>query len=233
MSNTTALVKPDYERPVPILKERPTVDKPTFGHRWQRITTWTDNPDDAIKMPLNFGIDFIKMSSFSIGEYPTEFGITNHITIDLICPIKGEEGATGEWFLKWNYGYNGEIGCTNSYGKTLIQVHTASLVAQLDILLQQGIALTDISGTIYTEPWKKTSQAALYVGDKQVPYKYSPDDRRPDLFTHRANKIASSLGCPTPFLLPTNNDVEAGFQIVPVIQSNEDDRSIECSQSTD
>ena len=120
-----------------------------------------------------------------------------------------------------------------SFTKTLIQVHTASLVAQLDILLQQGIALTDISGTIYTEPWKKTSQAALYVGDKQVPYKYSPDDRRPDLFTHRANKIASSLGCPTPFLLPTNNDVEAGFQIVPVIQSNEDDRSIECSQSTD
>ncbi len=233
MSNTSALVKPDYVRPIPILKERPLENKPTFGHRWQRITTWEDDPDDAVKMPLNFGINFIKMSSLSIDEYPTDFGITNHIQIDLTCPIEGEEGATCDWSLKWIYGYNGEIGCTNFYGKTLIQVHTASLVAQLYILMQQGIALTDISGTIYSEPWKKTSQAVLYVGDKKVPYKYSPDDRRPEVFTHRANKIASSFGCPNPFLLPTNNDMEANFPIVPVIQANEDNRSIECSQTID
>ena len=223
MTSSLLASKPEYTRPTPVLAPLPPLAKITFGHRWKSITQWQDNPDDAIQMAPDFGIQFFNISAITIGEYPTSYGTTNHITIDFQTPTEEGENAFTAADLRWAYGYEGEVGSFNKQSKKhLVQVHTASLITQLDILLQQGVALQEVSGTIHSNPWNKACQAVVRIKDQPIPYQYSADDRKPELFTSRVNRIAMHLGGRKPFLSESVNESEADFTPVPVLNSVND-----------
>ena len=142
---------------------------------------------------------------------------------DFQTPTKEGENTFTAADLRWAYGYEGEVGSFNKQSKKhLVQVHTASLIAQLDILLQQGVALQELSGTIHSNPWNKACQAVVRIKDQPVPYQYSADDRKPELFTSRVNRIAMHLGGRKPFLSESVNESEADFTPVPVLNSVND-----------
>ena len=223
MSSSLLAPKPEYIRPTPVLAPLPPQAKITFGHRWKSITQWQDSSDDAIQMAPDFGIQFFNISSISIGEYQTNYGLTNHITIDFQTPTQEGENSFTSADLKWAYGYEGEVGSFSKQAKkNLVQVHTASLIAQFDILLQQEVALSAISGTIHSNPWNKSCQAVVHVDGQQVAYKYKSEDRNPDLFTSRVNRIAMHLGVRKPFLTESVNESDADFTPVPVLNSQDD-----------
>ena len=182
------------------------------------------------------GFDLLNLSSLLISTcYPrgkaTPFFVLNGFTKSQgqIVPGKFQMPLSENW--------------SDKYQSNLMCYHGSKIVSFLDDLIYKGQTLTDISFNMRAKPGDDGAtfpEFSVYQGDKAIRYALQYDaliDRSRSVLEERINRIAEHLGSKKPFLLNVTDEPREEFVEVspldPINEVKEDNRSIECSQSTD
>jgi len=157
---------------------------------------------------------------FVYDAQPNNWGIAKNLVIQFWSKDSDRNPIPGELHLCC--GKNGDIGgYSPTYKDHRVQVHTASLIAQLYNFMQRGDALQDISVKMTAKPLRQSTLTVLF--DKQgieIPYDYVPNhETRPEIFTHRVNKLADHLHVTRPFMTNVSESLTE-VPIMPVLPND-------------